>query len=272
VKPDLELLGSWSIYTPYDWNHDGKPVKTKHFTIYSDNAATIEREKISRGLEIFLQELNQLLNINENDAKWYPTQTNPFTVFLNKSHPEVPFGFAYPRGMIIVSPDAKFFRNLYPGYYGKFVTHELIHAIDMAITSDVPVPPPVWFREGFAQLCSGLSVNNKIQTIDQLNNTLEKLNLNKKDWTPLSIQQYLDYPKTVIVDKQEGIYYPLFELAVEYLFTETQTGNNITDIIGFLERLSITNTFHEEFERMFGFTMETYEKEFYIKISEWFQG
>jgi hypothetical protein len=261
--------GPWAIHTPYSWAHDGNPVNTTHFTIYSDSASYNEREKISRGLEKFLQNLNELLDINEEEAQWYPSKDDPFTIFLNKTHLEVPFGFAYSRGMIVVSPDSKFFFNPVPGHYGKLVTHELVHAIDMAITADALVRPPVWFREGFAQLCSGLSGDNEINNIEDLEIIIKELNINKKEWTPLSIQLYPDYPKSVIKDKQEGVYYPLFELAVKYLTTEQNTGKNITDLIGFLERISITNTFGEEFNRTFGFSVDTFNDEFYIRITDW---
>ncbi|MGB2960000.1 MAG: hypothetical protein WBD30_14015, partial [Bacteroidota bacterium] len=100
------------------WSHDGQPLVTPHFVIYSDAASEVEREKLALGAEIFFAELTRLLRIDSTRSEWWPDTTNPFAVYLNRTHPEVPGGYAFPGGMILVSPDAPFFAHGTPGAYG----------------------------------------------------------------------------------------------------------------------------------------------------------
>jgi hypothetical protein len=268
-KAEVNLHEPWAMFTQYQWAHDGNSVSTEHFKIFSDSASMIERNKISKGLELILDGLTKKLEINSSSAEWYPNKENPFTIYLNRTHEEVPFAHAFPRGMIIVSPDAEFFQVTKKGQYGKIIAHELTHSIDLAITMDSPSQPPTWFREGLAQLCSGLSGENELLTIADLNQSIINLGLDKNKWTPLSIRKYTDYPGNLIHNKQEGLYYPLFELAVKYLFSKENTGKNLANLIPFLESLSVFNSFNEEFKNTFGFSLEKYEEEFYSIIEEW---
>jgi hypothetical protein len=267
-KQDRKETGLWTKKTPFDWTHDGDPLITPHFIIYSDKASWQEREKLSRGLEIFLKELTDFLEINPDSASWYPNELRRIVVYLNKTHPEVKGGYAFHGGMILISPDSKFFYNPHPGQYGQTVKHELTHVIDLAVTTEFAIQPPHWFREGFAMVCSGPRYND-IQSSHQLLQLISELGHDPNKWTPLSIYRYQDFPEKILIERKEDLYYPLFELAVRYLTDEYNTGCHPGSVLEICEQMALLIPFEIAFQEKFRISMEEFDTNFYDLIKEW---
>jgi hypothetical protein len=70
----------WVERSGFDWSHDGNPLFTPHFVIYSDNASQKERRKLALGVEIFLARLTTMLTIDSIRSGWWPDSPNRFAV------------------------------------------------------------------------------------------------------------------------------------------------------------------------------------------------
>ena len=92
------------------------------------------------------------------------------------------------------------------------VTHELTHVVQsLLIGEDNPGLADVWLTEGLAEVMSGGTAGGRITDLNRLNELRQQYG-----WSlnPIKMHRY-DYPAV------EGIiyyyYYPMFQLAVEYL-------------------------------------------------------
>jgi len=260
--------GPWVERSGFDWSHDGQPLVTPHFVIYSDAASEAERRKLALGVEISLARLTSLLRIDSTRSEWWPDATNPFAVYLNHSHPEVPGGYAFPGGMILVSPDASFFGHGRPGAYGKLVTHELVHVLTLALGYNPANEPPVWFREGFAEYCSGQRISD-INTVTALDSLVAKLGHDPQQWSPVQISTVGDYPEVILRERHEGRYYPLFEVAVRYLVVARTSQRSPSDLLGVFEHMGTGERFSASLAATVGLSAGEFEQNFFSLMRVW---
>jgi hypothetical protein len=258
----------WVERSGFDWSHDGQPLVTPHFVIYSDAASEVERKKLALGVELFLARLTALLNIDSTRSDWWPDTSSRFSVYLNRTHPEVPGGYAFPGGMILVSPDASFFAHVRPGAYGKLVTHELVHVITLAIGYNPVNQPPIWFREGFAEYCSGPR-SSDIRTVARLDSLVGDLGHDPQKWNPLQIKTVGDYPEEIMRERYEGRYYPLFEVAVRYLVETRTPQGSPSGLLGVFERMGVGERFSTSLAATVGLSGAEFEQDFFSLTRAW---
>lgn len=256
--------------TIFGWTYDHKTIKTDHFAILSDSASQFEREKLSRQLETTLQSLTEKFEIIPNETGWYPSNSKPFVVYLNKTHPEVDKGFTFEGGMVLASQESEFLTYTSPGQYDKLITQELIHIICMAILAKTTVHPPFWFSEGFARYYSGPWKDN-IRTIESLEILLDELNIDPHVWTPLSINKISDLRDEIRRKKLEDRYCPLYELAVRNLLEESHKSAP-PDLLSIYYQMAGGKSFELAFASAFNMTLDEYQSNFYriadIKLSK----
>jgi hypothetical protein len=261
----------WVERSGFDWSHDGHPLFTPHFIIYSDDASEEERRKLALGMEIFLARLTTKLKIDSTRSAWWPDSSNRFAVYLNRTHAEVPGGYAFPGGMILVSPDATFFAHGRPGAYGKLVTHELVHVITLAIGHNPANEPPIWFREGFAEYCSGPRTSD-IRTVAALNSLVAELGHDREQWNPLQITAVGDYPEEILRKRYEGKYYPLFEMAVRYLVESRTPRGTPADLVGMFGSMGQGERFSPCLAAATGISADEFGEDFYSLMRTWLAG
>jgi len=268
VPQEVLQSAPWVEHSGFDWSHDGQLIVTPHFVIYSDAASEEERRKLALGLEIFLARLTGLLRIDSTHSAWWPDTSSRFAVYLNRTHPEVPGGYAFHGGMILVSPDAPFFAHSGPGGYGRLVTHELVHVVTLALGHNPFNEPPVWFREGFAEYCSGPR-SSDIETVAALDSLVAELGHDPLTWTPLQIKTVRDYPEEVLNHRQEGRYYPLFELAVRYLAEARTPQKSPSDLLRVFESMGVGERFSSSLAPAVGLSAIEFEEDFYRLTRAW---
>jgi hypothetical protein len=170
--------------------------------------------------------------------------------------------------MILVSPDAPFFAHGRPGVYGKLVTHELVHVITLAIGHNPANEPPIWFREGFAEYCSGPRTSD-IRTVAALDSLVAELGHDPEQWNPLQIWAVRDYPEEILRERREGEYYPLFEMAVRYLVERRTPRKTPAGLLGVFKRMGRGERFSPCLAAATGLSADQFGEDFYSLMRTW---
>jgi hypothetical protein len=270
IKVELRKVagGSWTTHTPYQWTHDGKPLAGENCIVYSDAAKDESKLFISKKAENSFRELKELLQINNNDIFVFPPGTNKIDFYANRFNLEYQGGFAYYGGALLISPDSPMYRPL-EGWCANQVKHEMMHEIEYLIEAQPPsLMTDVWFREGLADFYAGNSI---ITDVDKLNAWLASRITLPGAGNPVKIHAWNDFPSQIQQEKSQGLWYPMFELAVRYILDNKGYGKTMPDIKKLFLDLRNTNSFSLSFERMTGTSLENFENNFFNLIIPFLQ-
>lgn len=260
--------GSWTTHTPYNWTHDGKPYVGENCIVYSDAAKDDAKLFISLKAERSFTNLKDLLQIDDNIIFVFPFGTNKLDFYANRFNLDYQGGFAYYGGALVISPDSPVYRPL-EGWCANQVEHEMMHEIEYLLEARPPsLMTDVWFREGLADYYAG---NNVITDVEELNAWLVTRISLPGGGNPIKIHSWNDFPVQVQQTKSECLWYPMFELAVKYIFDKKGYGKSMTDIKKLFLDLRSTNSFSLSFERMTGTTLENFENDFFNMIVPFLQ-
>ncbi|MEJ2615824.1 MAG: hypothetical protein P8Z35_12770, partial [Ignavibacteriaceae bacterium] len=157
--------GSWCIYTPYDWAHDGKPYQSTYCTIYSDTASDEMKKQLGEIADDNFFRIMQLFNFqNLSDFK-YPPGYSKIEIYINRNHTEN-INWAY-RGGFIFSIRSSEINAQWSDYTVYTVRHELMHVFEFLIEGKEDLGTDVWFREGLAAHVGCMLVAWKVQSLKQ---------------------------------------------------------------------------------------------------------
>ena len=264
IKVELRKVsgGSWTTHTPYHWTHDGKPLIGENCIIYSDAAIDDSKLFISERAENSFTNLKDLLQIDNNNIFVFPSGTNKLDFYANRFNLEYQGGFAYYGGALVISPDSPMYRP--EGWCANQVKHEMMHEIEYLLEASPPsLRTDVWFREGLADYYAG---NNVITDVEKLNAWVVKRISLPGGGNPVKIHSWNDFPSQVQEEKSQGLWYPMFELAVRYILDNKGYGKSMPDIKQLFLDLRSTNSFSLSFENMTGTTLENFENNFFNLI------
>jgi hypothetical protein len=270
IKVELRKVGggSWTIQTPYHWTHDGKPLAGENCIVYSDAAKDEAKLFISDKAENSFRELKELLQINNNDIFVFPSGTHKLDFYANRFNLEYQGGFAYYGGALVISPDSPMYRPL-EGWCANQIEHEMMHEIEYLIEARPPsLMTDVWFREGLADFYAG---NTVITDVGKLNAWMASRITLPGEGNPVTIHSWNDFPSQVQQEKTQGLWYPVFELAVRYILDNKGYGRSMTDIKELFLDLRSTNSFSLSFEMMTGTSLVNFESNFFNLIIPFLQ-
>jgi len=206
--------GSWYVLG-HEWPHDGNPLESDNFIIFSDGASVSARKYLSEiGEETYLK-LKKEFKISDQKIFKFPNSQTKIHIFAYKNHfPKDWGGKAYYGGYIIYSPDhigRGKEGHTDPEVYSAVVKHELTHVIQNLILGRLDnTLIDVWMSEGLAETISQSNPERRIDSEKKMDELISKFGT----LNPISMHIY-DYPDI------EGIvveyYYPMFQLAVTYL-------------------------------------------------------
>ena len=63
--------GSWIIYSPYDWSHDGQPYVCDYCIVYSDGASKTLKKKAGEFCDTKFLEILEMFNFNDQAVFYY---------------------------------------------------------------------------------------------------------------------------------------------------------------------------------------------------------
>jgi hypothetical protein len=258
--------GSW--YAKERWPHDGSPYESEHFVVYSDGASLDARERLAALAEEVYIEVIDEMGVDPATMFKFPADQDKVDLYANR-HNVVEGGGAraYYAGVIIWSFDHEASREATDVRTVRTtLKHELIHVVEALLkgrfVGDVAVSDPrrmpVWFSEGTAEALSGGTAGGPPRTLDQIDCLIADYGrINPIAWRvdlPFSQLEPGAYP---------NYYYPMAQLAVEYLLDPNGLGKSPEDLAAVMLDMGDDVPFAEAFETHIGISQSDYETQFF---------
>lgn len=249
--------GSW--YVREAWPHDGNPVESANFVVYSDSASLEARREVAAIAEEAWAEFLDELAIDTSELH-YPEGRNKIDIYAYHDHsPQDWSGKAYYGGLLVWSPDHEG-RQGAGSRLAPVLKHELVHVLQWLITEGENRPTDVWFVEGLPIVLAGDIT--PIRGLDQLN----RLNAEFGTINPISVKSYSQITNPEI---GENYLYPLFRLAVEYLIDGEGQDRSLWDMRDLMIDVADGSSFDQAFQRNTGIRLEVYESRFFSLMDEY---
>jgi hypothetical protein len=248
------LVDSGSWYVRAEWPHDGNPFESTNFVVYSDAASIEARHEVATVAEAVWAELLDELAI-EPSMLLYPEGQDKVDIYAYHDYdPQDWGGWAYYGGLLVWSPDhpdRQSGNNRLP----PVVKHELVHVIQWLITGGQSRPVDTWFIEGLP-LALASDARFSIRGLDQLN----RLTAEYGTISPIAVKSYSQITSP---DAGEHFYYPMFQLAVEYLMDDEGNGGSPPDMRDVLVDVAEGTSFEAAFEDRTSLRFDDFENEFF---------
>jgi len=256
----IEMVDNGSWYVHERWPHDGRPIESENFVVYSDAASPAARREMSDAAERLWAELLDEFGVTP-DVYRFPSGQGKVDIYAYHDHyPQGWSGRAYNGGLLIWSPDHAL-RQFASDGYEPALKHELIHVLQwMFAVSHGRID--AWFIEGLPLALANDLAGEPIRDLEQLNDLITEYGT----INPISIKQY-----SQITDPEAGehFYYPMFQLAFEYLFADDGLGRSPADARDVMIYMDGGATFQTAFEDAMGLRLEDFEEEFFDLMSEY---
>jgi hypothetical protein len=247
--------GSW--YARIAWPHDGNPIESTNFVVYSDAAGVEARHEVATVAEDVWAELLDELSI-EPDTLRYPEGRDKIDIYAYHDYdPQDWGGWAYYGGLLVWSPDHDQ-RQTGNNNLSPVLKHELVHVIQWLITGGESRPVDTWFIEGLPLALAGDTT--PIRGLDQL----DRLTAEYGTASPISIESYSQITSP---EAGEHFHYPMFHLAVEYLMDDDGLGRSPGDMTDMLVDVAEGTSFEAAFENRMDLRLDDFENEFFSLMS-----
>jgi len=254
--------GLWTIYTPYNWSHDGQPYSSTYCIVYSDEASYEMKQQMAEISDSRFSQIMQLFNFHDVSDFRYPPGSSSLEVYINRNHPEN-IAWAYWGGFIITIRSSELIGHWY-NYAVYTARHELTHIFEFLIEGREALGTDVWFKEGIA-VHVGCLEDTGWQTIRSLSELESWISQNQNvpgQGNPIKIHQNEDFPPGA--DWHQ--YYRFFELAMRYLLDKRGMGRSFSDVLNLFYDMRDRISFPVSFRNNFGISLVDFENEFYDRM------
>jgi hypothetical protein len=255
----VEMVDGGSWYVRERWPHDGRPVESEGFVVYSDAASPEARQEMADAAVRLWAEVLDELGITPEMLRFPSGQEKIDIYAYHDRFPQGWSGRAYYGGLLMWSPDHPL-RQFNTAGYEPTLKHELVHVLQWMLTGGQG-SIDTWFIEGLP-LAMANDLARQIRDLDRLNDlTSEYGALN-----PISVKQY-----SQITDPEAGehFYFPMFQLAFEYVLDDDGLGRSPTDVRDVMLDLAEGGSFEVAFEDHMGIGLDDFEREFTDLIGEY---
>lgn len=256
--PDDEI-NSWTVYTPYNWTHDGQPYRSVYCNIYSDAASEDMKQQLGEIADDKFLQIMELFNSQDPSDFIYPPGYSKIDIYLNRNHAEN-INWAYWGGFIFTIRSSEISEE-WAEYTDYTVGHELTHVYEFLIEGNEVLGTDVWFREGLAVHigCRGSTIFKTITSLNELESWISENQDISGEGNPIKIHQHSDFPEgTEIHD-----YYRIFELATRYIVDINGMDRSFGDIKQIFYDIRKKDLFQAAFSVNLGIGLEAYETNFY---------
>lgn len=254
--------GSWTIYTPYDWTHDGQPYQSTYCTIYSDAANYEMKRQLGEIADENFFQIMQLFNFNNLSDFKYPPGYSKIEIYINTNHTEN-INWAYWGGFIFTIRSTEI-SGQWIDYTLYTTRHELTHVFEFLIVGNEVLGTDVWFREGLAVHvgCMESNVFKTIKSLAELESWISENQSISGNGNPIMIHQHSDFPEGSEIHN----YYRIFELAMRYIVDKNGMGKSYEDVLNLFYDIRDDILFPIAFSNNYGVSLEYYENNFYNLI------
>lgn len=267
APPPMVDSGSWYV-TGFRWPHDGRPVESAHFTVYSDAASEQARRTLAQLAEDALADTYAQLGITDPQSFRFPPGQQKIHIYAYRDrYPRTFGGYAYWGGFLIYSldhPERSQEGHTALSTYVPVVQHEIVHVIESLLRAGYdPATFDAWLTEAIAEFVSGGTGGARITDtakFDQLIATYGQLN-------PIAMHRYTDFPSApaAIVE----YVYPMFHLAATYLFDAQGQGASLRDVSDLYLDARAGVAFATAFENRFGLSLADFEAQFFTLMRDY---
>lgn len=266
-----QMVSSGSWYAREPWPHDGRPLKGKHFVVYSDGASVEARQQLADLAEEVLVEVVDEMGVDPEKMFRFPADQDKIDLYANRYHVLEGGGArAYYAGVIIWSFDSETGQDSTDVRKVRVtLKHELVHVVEALLkgryVGDVAVGDPrrmpVWFSEGTAEALSGGSTGGAPRTLDEMNELIAEYGrINPIAWK-------VDLPPSeYVLRSYPNYYYPMAHLAVEYLLDTDGPDRSPKDLAAVMLDMGNDASFAEAFESHLGISESDYEAQFFARM------
>lgn len=271
-RPDAaQMVDSGSWYAKERWPHDGRPFESGNFVVYSDGASVEARQRLASLAEEVLVEVVDEMGVDPATMFRFPADQNKIDLYANRSNVLEGGGArAYYAGVIIWSFDHEAGREATDVRAVRLtLKHELVHVVEALLkgrfVGDLAVGDPrrmpVWFSEGMAEALSGGTTGGAPRTLDEVNGLIAEYGrINPIAWR-------VDLPLSELVgDEYPRYYYPMAQLAVEYLLDINGLGRSPEDLSAVMFDMGNGASFASAFEAHIGISESDYETQFFARM------
>ena len=253
--------GSWMIYSPYKWSHDGEPYRAAYCDVYSDGASyELKKQAAEFADEKFLQVL-ALFNFEDMKELRYPPGYNKIDVYINRYHEEN-IAAAYWGSIFITIRSATADINRYDYLF----RHELTHVFEFLIEDHYNIGTNVWFCEGIAIYAGGgLWCIRDVEDLEQW------IARNADDpglGNPIQIHVWDDFPPGADIS---GYYCNVFDLTMRYFLDPRGLGKSTQDVLNVFYAIRNGVSFPVAFQNNFGISLQELEDEYYDRMRVYLQ-
>jgi len=266
TEPEPAYPGSW-YSLGIQWAHDGDPYETENFIVYSDAASREARETLADIAEEMLSGLKLQMDIQDNSILVFPAGQRKIHIYGYKNHfPTEWGGRAYFGGLMIYSldhPERTAAGHTDLDVYEAVVKHELTHVVQYQLlgTLDYNLVDS-WFSEGIAEKISESNPDRAVTTLERL----ESLVATYGELNPISIKRY-NYPDIEYV--AVNYYYPMFQLAANYLLDPPRNIASWVDVKEMFLEIRNGGNFTSIFKEKFGIELTEFESRFFDLMREY---
>lgn len=248
--------GSWIIYSPIKWSHDGNPHSGVYCKVYSDGADPGLKDQCLDFADRLFQEIMLQFGITSFDNLTLPSENEKINVYINTDHEEN-IAYAY-WGTVFITVRSSFLDTILYRYLFK---HELTHELEFMIEQDVNLGSDFWFREGIAIFCGGGFY--KIRSVADLDNWIMENENFPGQGNPIIIHEWSDFPSGANIDRY---YWYAFDIAMRYILDPTGLGKTFSDVLKLFYDIGDGYSFSASFQDNFGISLKAFEEEFYFRI------
>ena len=261
--PALIYDGSWRVGWP-QLGHDGKPIESKHFIVYSEQSSMEARTKLAEMAEEALGDILTILEVTYDAFTFLPDYDTPQIHILADYNQMASSGLAYRDGIIIRALDSP--RYVTAGYtpqkYRLVLQHEIAHVTEFLLIAEKRFQQSndVWLREGFANYAAR---NHAVRTVAELESWQDSMKDEIGGGNPIGIHVWSNFPQTVLISNTTINYYRFFELGTRYLLDPNGNGTTIGDLKTLYEDLGEGIEFRRAFQNTFDISVADYEANYW---------
>lgn len=274
AAPGLLGGGSWNPAQNFGgpWGHDGEPLVTEHYMVFSGHASIEARQRVADIAEESLAEIFEQVGVTTDEFDWQPGWDPQKIHILALADQDFRSnsGFAYRDGLVIISDEHPNYQNF--GFdserHKRLIKHESYHVVEFLLIGDPQYQQgnDVWLREGMAQYVSRPRPD-EITTREQLDTWRADHAELVDAGNPIAVHVWSDFPDEIVSAGQTFSYYQVFELAVRYLLDENGHGASARDLVRIYDDLGRGLSFPVAFELHMGMSLQSYEDNFWALMN-----